>query len=75
MMDDFPYSNRSDKACEQCTVLDYLVCLLSVLVRIAYISYMGTFVEQALNWHEFRTYDGDAQFVLAGCQNLTSAGI
>lgn len=48
-MDDFPYNKRSDKACEQCTVLDYLVCLSSVLVRIAYVSYSGTFVEQALN--------------------------
>lgn len=74
-MNDFPYSNRSDKAYEQCTVLDYLVCLSSVLVRIACVSYMGTFVEKALNWHEFRTYEGDAQFLLAGCQSLASAGI
>lgn len=44
-MNDFPYSNRSDKACEPCTVLDYLVCLSSVIVRIAYVSYMGAFVE------------------------------
>lgn len=65
MMNDFPYSNRSDKACEQCTVLDYLVCLSSVLVRIACVSYMEAFVEQALNWHEFRTYESEAQFVLA----------
>lgn len=66
MMNGFPCSNRSARALEPCTVLEYLVCLSSVVVRVACVSYMGTFVEQALNWHEFRTQEGDAQFLLTG---------
>lgn len=75
MMNGFPYSNTSARTLETCTVLEYLVCLSSVIVRIACGSYMGTLVEWALNCHEFRTYEGDAQFVLTGGATLYSGGM
>lgn len=44
-MNAFPY-NRSARALEPYTVLEYLICLSLVVVRIAHVSYMGTFVQK-----------------------------
>lgn len=45
MMNGFPYSDVSARALEPCTLLEYLVCLASVIVRIAHLSYVRMFVE------------------------------